>query len=166
MQNDFKKIFGGNVSYNAMVSNWCTCVNSFDSFTVWKLWNFTIISLYFTKKFRQSNVSLRRWFHGIFFPTLCYWVRRTNTFHKNDLHGINIFWLRTDVVISRNVFENWRERKKTMSIWWTLTRDAHFPTGNRETGNERPGNFPREMGYREISRGKWGTGKIRENREK
>ena len=26
------------------------------------------------------------------------------------------------------------------------SRDAHFPSGNRETGNEVPGNFPREMG--------------------
>ena len=26
-----------------------------------------------------------------------------------------------------------------------MGRDAHFPSGNRETGNEVPGNFPREM---------------------
>ena len=32
------------------------------------------------------------------------------------------------------------------------TRDAHFPSGNRETGNQVPGNFPREMGYREIGK--------------
>ena len=31
------------------------------------------------------------------------------------------------------------------------SRDAHFPTGNRETGNQGPGNFPREMGDREKS---------------
>ena len=30
-------------------------------------------------------------------------------------------------------------------------RDAHFPTGNRETGNQGPGNFPREMEGREKS---------------
>ena len=34
----------------------------------------------------------------------------------------------------------------------TRTRDAHFPTGNRETGNWVPGNFPREMGDREIGK--------------
>ena len=32
-----------------------------------------------------------------------------------------------------------------------IHRDAHFPTGNRETGNRVPGNFPREMGDREKS---------------
>ena len=32
-----------------------------------------------------------------------------------------------------------------------IIRDAHFPTGNRETGNLGPGNFPREMGDREKS---------------
>ena len=37
-----------------------------------------------------------------------------------------------------------------------MIRDAHFPSGNRETGNQGPGNFPREMGDREKS----------ENREK
>ena len=33
-----------------------------------------------------------------------------------------------------------------------VSRDAHFPSGNRETGNQVPGNFPREMGYREIGK--------------
>ena len=33
----------------------------------------------------------------------------------------------------------------------SMTRDAHFPAGNRETGNQGPGNFPREMGDRENS---------------
>ena len=32
-----------------------------------------------------------------------------------------------------------------------ITRDAHFPTENRETGNQGPGNFPREMEDREKS---------------
>ena len=32
-----------------------------------------------------------------------------------------------------------------------VSRDAHFPTGNRETGNQGPGNFPREMEDREKS---------------
>ena len=36
------------------------------------------------------------------------------------------------------------------------TRDAHFPAGNRETGKRLLGNFPREIGDREI----------RKNREK
>ena len=31
------------------------------------------------------------------------------------------------------------------------TRDAHFPSGNRETGNQGPGNFPREMEDQEKS---------------
>ena len=31
------------------------------------------------------------------------------------------------------------------------TRDAHFPAGNRETGNQGPGNFPQEMADREKS---------------
>ena len=38
-----------------------------------------------------------------------------------------------------------------MSIYIPTYRDAHFPTGNRETGNQVPGNFPREMGDREKS---------------
>ena len=32
-----------------------------------------------------------------------------------------------------------------------VPRDAHFLTGNRETGNEVPRNFPLEMRYQEKS---------------
>ena len=52
-------------------------------------------------------------------------------------------------------FEKLGFKEELFSLIWSFRnvqcRDAHFPTGNRETGNKGPGNFPREMGDREKS---------------